>query len=327
MDRLRALLAALAWLVAAVAIALGGAGLVTAMDAPPAGGDRPELTTRGDAQVVPALDAIEAHLRALSGDVDALGTQARGALAALGGNDFDTVDGAIARGDELLEGIAARVAEVRSAISEVPLVDEPAAQFTVSTAVMDRYERLRSATTAVEGLDVAWARLTTGSVTASRLSGLMVEHDRAVLAAAEHGRDAEYDAALDMLDEADAAIAEARRLRNLLVTTVDVAVLDQWLDRNEGYDLALRALYAALDDAEGRVTDEVREAIAAEQTAKERLPGDSRPLIVIMAEIGRGGVNDAVIEIEQARGRLDDAIEASDAASPPALDGSASPAP
>ena len=73
--------------------------------------------------------------------------------------------------------------------------------------------------------------------------------------------------------------------------TVDVAVLDEWLDRNAAYDVALRDLYAALDGVGGRVTDDVRDAIDAEQAAKERLPADSRGLILIMSEIGRGGMN------------------------------------
>lgn len=308
MNRLRSLLSAVLWLVAVMAIALGAAGLVTAMDGPPTGGDRPELTTRGDAVVTPALDAIEADLVALSADVDALGTQARGALAALVGSDLETVDGAVAAGDALLVGITARVARIGVALGEVPLVGTPEAAFQVSAAVLDRYGRLREAITVVDGLQGAWARLTVGSVAASRLSGLLAAHVDAVLAAAEQGRDADYEAAVATLDAADAAIAGARRLRDVLAATVDVTVLDEWLDRNEAYDVALRGLYQALDDVGGRVTKAVREAVDAERAAKDRLPPDSRGLVLIMAEIGRGGMNEAVIAIEQARGRLADAL-------------------
>ena len=58
------------------------------------------------------------------------------------------------------------------------------------------------------------------------------------------------------------------------------------------------------------VTDAVKEAIAAEQRAKERLPPDTRGLVVIMAEIAQGGMNQAVIAIEGAKGRLTAAIDA-----------------
>lgn len=308
MDRIRSLLGALAWLVAALAIALGAAGLVTAMDAPPTG-DRPEWTSRGDAVVAPALAAIESDLVTLSADVDALGIQARGALASLIGSDMATVDGAIAAGDGLLVEITLRVAAIHQALEGVPLIGTPAAGYQVSTTVRDRYDRLRAAVTEIDGLDGAWVRLTTGSVAASRLSSLLAAHDQAVLDAAELGRDADYVTAVKTLDAADTAIADARRLRDVLASTVDVAVLDQWLDRNAGYDVALRGLYQALDDVGGRVTKAVRDAIDAERAAKERLPADSRGLILIMAEIGRGGMNGAVIAIEEARGRLAHALE------------------
>ncbi len=307
MGRSRTLLGALAWLVAVLAIALGAAGLVTAMDAPPTG-DRPEWTSRGDAVVTPALAAIETDLATLSADVDALGIQARGALASLVGSDMATVDDAIAAGDGLLVEITLRVAAIRAALDAVPLIGTPAVGYQVSMTVQDRHDRLRAAVAEVDGLDDAWVRLTTGSVAASRLSSLLAAHDQAVLDAAELGRKADYAAAIATLDVADTAITDSRRLRDVLSTTVDVTVLDQWLDRNAGYDVALRGLYQALEDVGGRVTKAVRDAIDAEKAAKERLPADSRGLILIMAEIGRGGMNGAVIAIEEARGRLADAL-------------------
>ena len=122
--------------------------------------------------------------------------------------------------------------------------------------------------------------------------------------------------AIETIAEAEAAITEARALRDTLARSVDVTVLDEWLDRNAAYDVALRDLYAALDGVGGRVTDDVREAIDAEQAAKDRLPADSRGLILIMAEIGRGGMNHAVITIEEARGALAEALAPPDPASP-----------
>ena len=48
-------------------------------------------------------------------------------------------------------------------------------------------------------------------------------------------------------------------MRDILANTVDVTVLDEWLERNAAYDMALRDLYAALDGVGGRVTDDVRD--------------------------------------------------------------------
>ena len=55
-----------------------------------------------------------------------------------------------------------------------------------------------------------------------------------------------------------------------------------------------------------------RAAFAAERRAYERLPGDTRALIVIMADVAQGGLNQAVISIEVARGELERAVAIAD---------------
>jgi hypothetical protein len=184
----------------------------------------------------------------------------------------------------------------------------------LSDDVASRHAALLSALDATEGLDDAWERLTLGSISATRMSALLAQHDDFVTQAAERGRAANYDEAAAFLDQADATISAARKQRDQLANTVDVTVLDQWLDRNADYDAALRGLYKAISTVKGKVTDSVRTAIAAEQAAKDRLPPDTRGLIVIMSEIGRGGMNGAVIAIEEARGKLLSAIDAAGAA-------------
>ena len=56
------------------------------------------------------------------------------------------------------------------------------------------------------------------------------------------------------------------------------------------------------------MTSAVRAAMDKEAAAKARLPPDTRGLVLIMSEIGQGGMNAAAIEIEQARGDLDEAL-------------------
>ena len=174
----------------------------------------------------------------------------------------------------------------------------------LSDRVIARYAALVAATAATDGLQADWGRLTVGSVSAAQMSTLLAEHDRLVGEAAADGREAKYREALTVLDPADARLAEARSLRDVLVRTVDVSVLDEWIGRNAAYDVALRGLYKAVATARGRVTPAVRKAYTAEAAAKARLPPDSRGLVIIMAEIGRGGMNGTVIAIEDARGRL-----------------------
>lgn len=305
-----------AWLTLMVIIGLGGAGLVNAMDHEPGSAARPELTWVGDGEVVAMLDAVTNDLSAMADQVAALGVQARGALAALNGVDTTTVDDAVTAGNRLVADLRVRSSALRRELAAVPYVGTPAVAISLSTDVAARHAALVAAIDATEGLDDAWQRLTLGSISASRMSDLLATHDDLVAQAATEGRAARYDRALALLDQADATIAQARRLRDQLANTVDVTVLDQWLDRNADYDKALRDLYKAISKVGSRVTDPVRKAIAAEQAAKSRLPSDTRGLVVIMAEIGRGGMNGAVIAIEETRGKLIDAIAASNPGPP-----------
>ena len=104
-------------------------------------------------------------------------------------------------------------------------------------------------------------------------------------------------------------IEQARSLRDDLSGSTDVTTLTTWIDRNAAYDAAVRRLYDALLESKGRVTDRVREAFAGEQAARRGLPADTRALVVIMSDIARGGLNQAVISIEQARGALSSALD------------------
>lgn len=307
-DRVRPVVGAVVWLLVATAIALGAAGLATATPTAAVSATRPELTGLEDAAVADRLDAMEEDLAALATKVEALGTQARSALTALVGGDAEKADAAVAAGDALIAEIGLQAASVDTGLAEIPFVGTPAADLHLSPAVQARYARLRDGLAATRGLDASWAGLTSGAVTAARLSASLAEHDRLVGAAAERGRAAKYKEALTFLDLAAEETKTSRSLRTRLAGTVDVTVLDQWLERNESYDTALRGLYVALSKVGGRVTNTVRDAIANEKEARTRLPPDSRGLIVIIAEIGRGGMNGAVIAIEEAKARLSDAL-------------------
>ena len=69
-------------------------------------------------------------------------------------------------------------------------------------------------------------------------------------------------------------------------------------------------MYEASAASPNRITPEIRAAIAAEQAAREQLPRTTNNLVIIMGDIARGGMNQAVIAIESARGRLAGALEA-----------------
>ena len=90
-------------------------------------------------------------------------------------------------------------------------------------------------------------------------------------------------------------------------------MLDEWLDRNADYDVALRNLYTGASRRSARRSPRrPGTAVEAEAAARARLPPDTRGLVVIMSDIGRAGLNEAVIGIEEARGKLTDALDASE---------------
>jgi hypothetical protein len=316
-SRLRSLLGALVWVLIIVVIALGAAGIVAAMDQPPGAPGRADVTAAGDAQVTPLLDAAQGDLSALADQVEALGVQARGALAALNGADPKVSDAAIARGDALVADVAARTVALRRELAAVPYVGTPSAALVISDAIVARHAALVAALDATDGLDFSWARLSIGAVAATKMSVTLAAHDRLVAQAADRGVHAKYAAALKLLDQATAQLALAHGVRDQLVSTVDVSVLDDWLKRNADYDIALRNLYIAISRVGKTVTPATRAAVKAETAARGRLPPDTRGLVIIMADIGRGGMTGAVIAIEDARAKLSAAI---DAATPAASD-------
>jgi hypothetical protein len=288
-------------------IALGAAGVVAGMDTPaPNGVDRTGRTGHGDAVANASLDAIQADLQSLSDNVDTLGEQARTILAAMASNETDTVDTATAQGTQLVADIKARSERIRAALAHVPIVGTPAAAYELSSDTVDRHEAYVGGLKSTDDLEAAWGRLVVSALAANRLSGLLAAHDQAVVDAAAAGRKADYPIALGHLDDADKAITDARKLRDQLKATVDVTTLDQWLDRSHAYDVALRALYVAV--RRGASTEEIRAAVEKEQAAKNQLPPDTRSLVLIMADIGQGGINDAAADIDQAHSDLEEAL-------------------
>ena len=258
--RVLGVLGAVGWLVLIVVIALGASGLVAAMDNPPGSSGRPDQAPPGDPEVTRQLDAAQADIEALADEVESLGTSARGAYAALNGADPTTAQAAIAEGNRLVDDIDARTARIRAALAAVPYVGTKTQDLLISPALADRHAGLVAALDGTNGLNAAWTRLTRGSIAATRMSGLLADHDRLAGSAADLGRQGKYTDALASLDDAAQRIADARALRDELANTVDVTVLDEWLSRNDDYDKALRTLYTTVSNAKGKVTNAVRDA-------------------------------------------------------------------
>jgi hypothetical protein len=306
-DRIERVLAAVVWPIVVVLVALGIAGLVAWLDHRPGGSGRPELTWARDEAVSAELDAAATELSGIADEVERLGLLGRGSLAALTARDFDLLDQTIASGTVLASGIREEGTALRARLQALPM-SEPDTRLRLSPATLDRYARLVAALDATNGLAGSWARLVQGSLSAGRLTALLDGHDKLILEGIEAGVTGNWTTALARIADATGLLAQAEALRDELQNTVDVGTLNEWLRRNREYDVALRALYVVSAQSPTRVTPEIRAALAAEKAARDALPRDTANLGIILAEIARGGLNQAVIGIEEARARLADAL-------------------
>jgi hypothetical protein len=305
-----------------VLLAFGSAGLIAAVDHLPGTPARAELTWAADEAIRPGLDAATADLEGMTDDIDRLGGLGRGALAALAGSKWDVLDAAIDEGAVLVAGIRDRSDALRTRLLALPGLGRTA-EIRLSERSLDRQRRLFDALDATDGLATAWARLAAGGIEAVQLSTLLTRHDVLITDAIDAGLKRRTRDALARIDEATATLDQAATLRDRLANTIDVTTLNEWLRRNRNYDVALRRLYVASAASPNRVNAELRAASNAERAARAELPGDTSGLVIIMAEIGRGGLNQAVLAIEEARASLAEVLDAEAAAG----GASASPSP
>ena len=290
-------------------IAFGSAGIIALWAHPPGTTARAELTWPGDSELGHALDGSQADLASIAQATDRLAILARGAIGALTADDQGPFGEALTEGSAVASSIERDSVTLRAHLSSLPgagTLD----LLSYGSDVLARRVGLLTALDATQGLGRAWATLTTGSLQASALIGLLVAHDTTAGSAAAQGRAADYEAALTTLDAAIARLDDAVVIRDRLANTTDVSTLDQWIGRNRRYDEILKTLYGALRDSGGVVNDVVRAAYQEESQARANLPPDPRGLVVIIADIGQGGLNQAVIAIDQARARLTLAIQA-----------------
>jgi hypothetical protein len=294
---------ALGWVVAALVLSRGSAGIVGGMSRSPADGSRPELTWAADQAVRPGLAAASTDLTHLSGEVDQLGQDGRNAIAALVNQDTARLNATISSGTGLVSSISADAAAIRLNLGTLPGIatgDETA----IGADLRQRYDAITVALSTTAGLESSWVELTTGSAVATALTTDLSNHDTDAGQAVKLGSAAQYAKALVALTQAQAALASAANRRDALANTVDVSVLTEWIDRNQAFDTAATTLYTLLKASPHKVTPAIRAAFADLTLARENLPPDTKALVVILDDLARGGLNQAVIEIEVAKGNL-----------------------
>jgi len=307
--------ARIGWLVAAIVISFGSAGIVASLSHTPASGGRPELTWAADQAVDPGLAAASSDLTDLTGEVDQLGEAGRTAIADLVNRDTSHLDATISGGTDLVARIAADTAAIRVRLATLPGI-ATADETAIGAAQRERYDAITVALSITADLQTSWVQLTTGSAVATALTKDLADHDTDAGQAVKLGSTAQYAKARAALVKAQAALASASKRRDALAATVDVSILTQWIDRNGAFDSAAATLYKLLQASPRKVTPAIRAAFASLSTAKQNLPPDTRGLEVILDDLARGGLNQAVIAIEDAKGSLATAVALIAAANP-----------
>jgi hypothetical protein len=298
---------AVLWLVLVVAVALGAAGLTGQLIHPPGGATRAELTYPGDRALGARLDDATTRLRDVAANVDTMATAAKAGLAAISIADATGLKTNLERGNGAAVLISSATLDLRSSLAGLP-GDGPDAALQFSNPTLVRRAQILASIDAALSLAEQWSDVTARSVDAARVVSLIQQHDATIFTATTLGRASSYADAVAQISQAQITLADVRSLRGQFASSGDLTILDEWADRNETYDTALQNLYQALIRSGGRNTLAVQAYYRDEKIAREQLP-NAGAIVVIVAEIARGGLNQAVLAIDDARRRIDAALE------------------
>lgn len=303
------------WTLLFAVLAASGAGLVDGTWHAPGSPARAELTYDGDTSIARRLDVASVELQRIADDVDELSRQAKIALSEVASTDPSRLNAALDQGADIAAAIDSATLDLRDALIGLP-GDGPTAAIDYSNATLVRRAAILAAIDAAASLGAQWTLVQNRSADAAQLTSLIARHDTTVLQAAAKGVDHKYADAVKILDDAILTVTQIKALRVRLIASTEPTVLDEWIQRNQTFDVALQALYAALVASKGKPTITVLSARRVEEEAFAQLPPDRRTILVIVAEVARGGLTQAVLSIEEASGRIEDALAEADPAAP-----------
>jgi hypothetical protein len=316
MSLLRAFAGAVAWLVVALVVSIGAAGIVAGIGGSPGTDSRAELTFAGDRVLRPAIHATTQLVAELATAVDDLEQSGRLAFTQISARDVERAQATVDEGGAIADRIAGLVGQVRDGVDAMP-GDEALAALSYGEDLRAQRALVASAAGTAEGIQPLWTRFADAAVGAQRMAALLTLHDEQTGEAVRLASRASYADALTALDESDATLAEIDRLHTPLSRVADTTILASWIDRHRDYDAALRSLYEAVVAADGRSSPAVLAASATERAMYRRLPTDTRALTVVMSEVAQGGLQQAAISIGEVGLRLDDIVDDLDAGALP----------
>lgn len=301
----------IAWAVLFAVLAASGAGLVDGTWHAPGSPARAELTWDGDAALGERLDVATEELKRIADGVEELDNLAKTALSEVASVDPSRLNAALETGAEVATAIESATFDLQQVLSGLP-GDGPTAALEYSNDTLVRRAAILAAIDAAASLAGQWSQVVKRSADAAQLRATIATHDTTVLAGAAKGVGGKYKDASATLAGALLTVADIKALRVRLIAGTEPTVLDEWIERNQAYDIALKGLYDALVKSKGEVTLAVQSARREERAAFGQLPPDRRTILVIVAEVARGGLTQAVLAIDEARGRIDEALAEAD---------------
>jgi hypothetical protein len=307
-TRVGLLTGGIAWTMLAIAVALGGSGLVSQLGHVPGSPQRQELTWAADAALNARLADATESLHDIDGNVERMSEAAKAALGSVASVDPAALKTNLERGNGAAILIEKATQDLRTAMSGLP-GDGPQAAMTYSNATLVRRARILAALDAALTLAASWQSVTARSLDAARAAGLLNLHNQQIADATNLGRSGRYKDAVARIETGKITLQDITSLRDQIVAAGDTNVLDAWIQVNRVFDDALEALYKGLDASHGKNTIVVQALYRDEQNAFNNLPKDNRAIIVIVAQLAQGGLNQAVLAINDAQGRIEAVLD------------------
>ncbi len=292
------------WTALLVLIALSGAGLAVAADRHHAE-SRPELFWAADLKYGPGIDSAWAQVRAANGALAGVASAGRAALGTLQALDLEAANRHIDTGELSSQALIDTLVRVAA---DGGLLFAAVDRWRLSPGRQAQLSAIESALAAAGAVPADWPLIAaTGRTMSSALQAMLV-HDGLVFRATTAGRQAEWDAALELLGQAEAELAEATTASEALAERGNVETLTDLLGRYAAYDAALRDLYMYVRDSGRQEGDDFERLSAAVDAAQAALPGSDDVLSVVVAESAAPALAAALVRIEQARGEVIEAL-------------------
>jgi uncharacterized phage infection (PIP) family protein YhgE len=304
----------IAWVLVAAVIALGGAGVAAGAALPPTDATRPELTSRGDAAMVPGLTTLSGGLATLDDKLGQLLGTGEQVLVDLTGMTGPAASAAqistdLQSGDDDLLAVDEQAQALQSIYAQLPY---DASSDRISGRTKGRLAAIREALDLISPITADWQAVSTHAAVATKLLSLMQQHvlaaDQAVLDASGKDRSGKVKTpdlvgALAALDQAEAILTQAGTIRDQLAPTTDMSTYDQWVAVHRTYEDALRRYLAAhLTTNDVRILTPLYNQV---QAAGARLPTTTAPLVVILGDLEATGLTDGVAAIQRVRTSLE----------------------